>query len=292
MVLEINPNGQLYTLRSELLFNSIQQKNYPNQATYAATHYTSDFLMKNAGFYKYFNEKAIKEMIRVSAEIKNILKLAQIPFKINMKILNDLIQNHLPHTKNIAVGISSNLPTNFKANVNIHSLQKAAILHDIGKILIPEEILNKKGSLTKEEFAIIQNHSTLSYEMLKSTDLDDFTLHLIKNHHQNAQKNGYPKVTGNFVADINLQILSVADIYSALREKRSYKAELSKNKALDILHKDLSYGKFHPVVFKALVDYANNNEHTPKIQASMENPLLQTCRRLLGLNRQKQLIPS
>ena len=106
----------------------------------------------------------------------------------------------------------------------------------------------------------MQHHAILGYEMLKTTDLDNETLKLIENHHQNAQKTGYPQVEENFVADLNAQILSAADMYTALREKRAYKPAMGKNEALAIIHKDMKDGKIHPLVFKALVDYANR-EH-------------------------------
>lgn len=291
MVLEAISNRPSSTVRSDFLFNSINGNGY-NQPNYALSAYPLDSVAINAGFQKYLSEKSITEMIKVSSEIKRILNLAKIPLKINMSALNDLVRNHLTHTKNVAVGIASHLPQNFKAKVNLQSLQKAAVLHDIGKVLIPERILNKKGTLNSEELLIMQKHPILGYEMLKSTDLDETTLHLIKNHHQNAQKTGYPSVTGNFIADINLQILCASDIYSALREKRSYKPELNKNQALAIIHKDMIKGKIHPYVFKALVDYANKSETPSKTPVAKANPLLQTCKQLLRPNPQRQLIPS
>ena len=293
MGLESVSNRPSSGVRLDSLFNSIQGSAY-SQSSYAKLAYMPDSVAINAGFQKYLSEKSIIEMIKVSSEIKRILNVAKIPLKINMKMLNDLVQNHLTHTKKIAVGIVGNLPQGFKSEVNLQSLQKAAVLHDIGKVLIPERILNKKGALNAEELAIVQKHPTLSYEMLKNTDLDETTLNLVKNHHQNAQKTGYPCVTGNFIADINLQILCASDVYSALREKRSYKPELNKNQALAIIHQDMMSGKLHPCVFKALVDYANKNEgeNMAKTQDATANPLLQTCKRLLFLNTQRQPIPS
>lgn len=68
----------------------------------------------------------------------------------------------------------------------------AAYLHDIGKVLIPVNILNKAGKLDERETEIMHKHSELGYELLKSTDIDKKTLNLIRNHHQNAKKTGYP----------------------------------------------------------------------------------------------------
>ena len=230
----------------------------------------SDYININTDLYKYINENAISEMIKVNAEIKRIMEEFKLPIKINMNILHDLIKNHLPQTKKATVGITNNLPKEFKSKVNLKALQKASILHDCGKALIPEHIINKQGKLTPKEREIMEKHAILSYEILKNTDLDEETLNLIRNHHQNAQKTGYPEVDDHFVADINLQILLTADIYSALREKRPYKPKLTKNQALTILHKDMKQGKIHPYVFKALVDYANKEDNLIELDSQWQ----------------------
>lgn len=214
----------------------------------------------NENLSKYLNEKAISEMIKVNSEITKILNKFKIPLKINMKILDNLVNNHLRQTRNIAIGIANNLDENLKSSVNYKALSEATSLHDLAKVIIPENIINKKGRLTNEEFEIMKKHSDLSYEMLKTTDLDPATLHLIRNHHQNAKKTGYPAVDENFVPDVNLEILSLADMYSALREKRSYKTELSKAQALEIIEGEVKQGKFHLNIFKALCMYAQNED--------------------------------
>lgn len=268
MGLEINSN-QLKNIGAQTNFfvNALQkyvtQPNIPN--TYITPQIKPDSVSVNTDLYKYINQNAISEMIKVNSEIKRILEEFKIPLKINMNVLHDLVRNHLPKTKKTTLGIANKLPSEYKSKVNFQAIQKASVLHDYGKVLIPQNILNKKGHLTEEEFKIMKQHSKLGYELLKTTDLDEETLNLIKNHHQNAQKTGYPEVEGEFVSDLNLQILSAADIYEALREKRPYKKELSKNEALAILHKEMKDGKIHPYVFKALVDYANEEDERLKL---------------------------
>ena len=197
---------------------------------------------------KYLNEKSISEMIKINSEIERILSKFKISIKINMNILHNLVQNHLPHTKNIAIGIAKNLSKERQKQVNQQALAQATSLHDIAKVIIPEGIVNKAGALTNDEREIMHEHARLSYEMLKTTDLNKETLDLIKNHHNSCN------------SDINLQILSISDIYSALREKRSYKNEMTKEEALDILNKETQRGKFHQDVFEALVKYANKED--------------------------------
>jgi len=204
---------------------------------------------------KYLNEKAITEMIQVNSEITNILSKFQIRVKINMNILNNLIKNHMSDTRKIALGIANHLPQELKTEVNHKALAEATSLHDLAKAIIPEHILNKAGALNPKEREIMEEHATLSYELLKTTDLSPETLDLIKHHHQNPQKSGYPHVEEGFKSDINLQILSIADIYSALREKRSYKAEMSVEQSLEIINKETQQGKFSTHVYNALVRY-------------------------------------
>lgn len=219
---------------------------------------------------KYLNEKAISEMINVNSEITNILSKFKISIKINMNILNNLAQNHLPQTRKTALGIANHLPHNFKPLVNHKALIEATTLHDIAKAIIPENIVNKEGSLTDDERKIMKEHATLSYELLKTTDLSEETLNLIKNHHHNPQKTDSPNVDEDFEVNINLQILSMADIYSALREKRSYKTEMSKEQALTIIDEETKQGKFHSAVYNALVAYADKEESLPKTKSKWQ----------------------
>ena len=212
---------------------------------------------ERTGINRYTTEASIKQMISANPKILNILKEVNAPLTINMKELNQLLANHATDTKNIAEGITEHLPFSLQNRVDTKALLDAAYLHDIGKVLIPVNILNKAGKLDERETEIMHKHSELGYELLKSTDIDKKTLNLIRNHHQNAKKTGYPFVDNSFNADINLQILSIADKYSALTEKRSYKEPLDTKQALTIIYREVQEGKLHPFVFKALVNYAS-----------------------------------
>jgi len=206
---------------------------------------------------KYTTEAALSNMIKANPKIAGIMREINMPITLNMTDLKTLLSTHAAQTKSIAMGITDNLPFALKNKVNIKSLQDAAYLHDIGKVLIPAEILNKQDKLNEIETKIMHKHSELGYELLKSTDIDKKTLELVRNHHQNAKRSGYPIVGNDFNADLNLQILSIADKYSALTETRPYKEALQPKQALTIIYKDVKEGKLHPFVFKALVDYAH-----------------------------------
>lgn len=226
----------------------------------------ADYSGFETNFSKYLNEKSISEMIKVNDEITNVMKGFKISIKINMNILNNLVSNHLPQTTNIALGMIKYLPKDVQKDVNKNALKNATGLHDIAKVIIPESIINKPGKLNEDELKIMREHARLSYEMLKTTDLDAESLNLIKAHHQSHQDHHSSNpitASREEVTDVNLQILSMADIYSALRERRSYKKEMSKEDALGVIKKETDNGKFHPCVYQALEKYAYNDERNP-----------------------------
>ena len=107
---------------------------------------------------------------------------------------------------------------------------------------IPKEILNKPGKLNEQERQIMDLHADLGYELLSGTSINKRVLNLIKNHHMPVETNN----------DVLGQILSVADIYSALREQRSYKAPLSDKETLQILDQKAKNGEVSTEVVNTL----------------------------------------
>ena len=207
---------------------------------------------------KYTNEIVLTKLINENPKIKNILNEYNLPININYQDLTKLLATHCKDVQNISKGISENLPFSLQSKIDKKALEEASYLHDIGKVLIPAEILNKNGKLDEYETKIMHRHSELGYEILKNTNLNEKTLNLIRNHHQNAKKSGYPFVNKDFNADLDLQILTTADKYSALREKRPYKEAYTPQQALMIIYNDVKEGKIHPFVFKALNNYVNS----------------------------------
>ena len=207
---------------------------------------------QNSSVTKFFNESEIKNMISANPQIKKILKENDIPVRLNMKELQELRDGHCKDTQNIAMNIVKYLPPALKQNVNIKDLKEGALLHDFGKVLIPPEVLNKNGTLTADEHKIMDLHSELGYQLLKNSGLNDEVLKLVRHHH-NAYSNK------NLVPDINLQIINLADKYSALTEKRVYKEKFTPEKALTIISSDVSSGEIHPFLFNALVKSVHTN---------------------------------
>lgn len=228
--------------------------NVSNKVAFGNLYATDTF--HSTSVNRYLSEASIKHAIASNPNIKTILKEEGIPAKLNIAELQKLTETHAKATQDIASGIIANLPKGLRERVNVKSVKDAALLHDVGKVLIPAEILNKPGKLDEKEQKIMHRHSELGYEILKHTDIDTRTLNLVKYHHQNTGHTGYPAVKSDFFADVNLQILTAADKYSALTEARAYKAAIDPDKALAIIYKDVKEGNLHPFVFKALYDFA------------------------------------
>ena len=206
---------------------------------------------------RFTTEIMLHKLADNNKEVQNILKSANIPYQLNIEGLNTLLDGHATDTQNIAEGIVKNLPFSLESKADLQAIKNAAYLHDIGKVFIPPEILNKNGKLTEAETDIVHKHPELGYELLKNSGLDNKTLLLIRNHHQNAQKSGYPTVDKSFNADLDLQVLSIADKYSALTEKRPYKEPMNREQALTIIRADVRNGKTNPLVYNALVNYTD-----------------------------------
>lgn len=177
----------------------------------------------------------------------------KLPIQVNIDELIKLEKGHLENTKNVVLKIYSSLPSNLKKDVNIFNLQTAALYHDLGKVLIPNNILNKKGKFTPDEREIMELHSIIGYELLKNQGLNKNVLSLIKYHHQNLQNKGYPFVEKGFDFAIDYQILSIADKYTALREARCYKNPFGKYEALEIIAKEVNAGLISQEIYTALI---------------------------------------
>lgn len=119
---------------------------------------------------------------------------------------------------------------------DIASIVLAGLLHDIGKLSIPSEIINKPSRLTPEEYAIIKNHAIYSYEKIKErVDISAQVKQAILYHHENLDGSGYPNGVTSSSLSLYTRILHVADVYDALVSKRSYKEPYSPYEAVEYL---------------------------------------------------------
>ncbi len=143
-------------------------------------------------------------------------------------------------------------------NEDVYLVATAATLHDIGKMAIPDEILNKPGRLTEEEFEVMRTHSSIGAQMLqdipfsKDEKLTNIAYEICRWHHERFDGRGYPDGLMGDAIPLSAQIVSLADVYDALTSPRVYKEAYSHQKAMQMIL-DGECGQFHPALIKALM---------------------------------------
>lgn len=172
---------------------------------------------------------------------------------------SDFTWKHSEHVSEISETLAKKF---FKCEKKIQTIKWASLLHDIGKIGIPNAILDKPGKLTDEEFAEIKKHTTYSKEMLEkvffkdktSFSIDEMTIisDIAKYHHERYDGTGYPCGLKGEDIPFMARIVSVADAYEAMTAERPYKEAMSKEKAVNIIV-SCSGTQFDPIVVNAFV---------------------------------------
>ena len=118
----------------------------------------------------------------------------------------------------------------------VHDLGIAGLLHDVGKSKIPNEVLNKAGKLTDEEFALMKQHTLFGFEILKnSNEFSDGIMRGVLQHHEKVNGRGYPLGSSADKIHPYAKIISVADIYDALVTERPYKSGFPKGVAIEMI---------------------------------------------------------
>ncbi len=155
----------------------------------------------------------------------------------------------------------------------ISMISMASSLHDIGKMAIPEEILNKPGRLTAEEFELMKTHSAVGAEMLsslstyKNDPLVQTAYEICRWHHERYDGRGYPDGLKGDEIPISAQVVSLADVYDALTSERVYKAAIPHDKAIEMILNG-ECGAFDPFMLECLTDIADEIRDELKIASA------------------------
>ena len=149
------------------------------------------------------------------------------------------------------------------SHTDISVISTASALHDIGKIAIPEEVLNKPGRLTEEEFAIMKTHSMVGAEMLEALPfyqdepLVKAAYQICRWHHERWDGRGYPDGLKEDEIPISAQMVALADVYDALTSERVYKPAFSHDQAIHMILNG-ECGTFNPLLMDCLRDCADD----------------------------------
>ncbi|WP_405457320.1 HD-GYP domain-containing protein [Paenibacillus sp. HJGM_3] len=141
----------------------------------------------------------------------------------------------------------------------LQALARGGLIHDVGKIQVPSEILNKPGKLTADERIVIEQHPEIGYEMCKYIGFMTEELSVIRHHHEKWDGTGYPdKLKGKEIS-LLARILAIADVYDALTSRRSYREPWSQDRALQLIVEG-SGTHFDPECVSAFVRLCNRGE--------------------------------
>jgi putative nucleotidyltransferase with HDIG domain len=137
-----------------------------------------------------------------------------------------------------------------------------ALLHDIGKIIVPTEVLNKAGNLTAEEWAIMKRHPEAGLELVGDIDFPGEVRSVIRNHHERWDGTGYPDGLAGEDIPFAARILCVADVYDALTTARSYRDSMSHARAAEEMRS--SQGQFDPQLLGTFLSWADAADIPPR----------------------------
>jgi putative nucleotidyltransferase with HDIG domain len=141
--------------------------------------------------------------------------------------------NHIQRVQAYAMGLATALEVRDPATRQ--AIEAAALLHDTGKLAIPEHILNKPGKLTAAEFEVMKTHVTVGADILSSIDFPYPVVPIVRAHHENWDGSGYPAGLRGDEIPIGARILSVVDCFDALTSDRPYRPAMTAEAAFEII---------------------------------------------------------
>jgi putative nucleotidyltransferase with HDIG domain len=146
---------------------------------------------------------------------------------------DQVTHGHIRRVQSYAVGLAKALGIRDRGLVG--AIEAASLLHDMGKLAIPEHILNKPGRLTESEFTKMKLHASIGADILSSIHFPYPVIPIVRHHHENWDGTGYPDGLSGTAIPIGARILSVVDCFDALTSDRPYRPRLSDEQALTIL---------------------------------------------------------
>ncbi|MBN2285786.1 MAG: PAS domain S-box protein [Tissierellales bacterium] len=202
-------------------------------------------------------DEDIQNTIRASENnmYKNKLKTGKVmrnqTIEMVIRSINQKFKSEALHTKRVVQYCDElseilNLSEQQREEIKI-----AAMLHDIGKIIIPPEMLNKQEQLTEEELELVKKHAETSYQILRSVDEYGMIAELTLYHHERWDGSGYPEGLKGEEIPLGSRIIAVADAYEAMTTEKNYRQALSPQEAIAELQKHAG-SQFDPLVVKAL----------------------------------------
>lgn len=167
------------------------------------------------------------------------------------------------HSKNVAYYAASLAAGNDMGEDFVELIREAGLLHDIGKIGIPEDILNKPGKLTEQEYEIMKGHVENSVGIIRHLPSLDYVIPAVIGHHERYDGKGYPRKISGEDIPLSARILCIADSFDAMVSRRSYKTPYSVEYALEEIQRKRG-SQFDPKLADLFVHLVETGEIVPR----------------------------
>ncbi len=224
------------------------------------------FALEGAGAMPAVSPEALQQLLSLSASELDALKELYFSIKKHKKIdvrgVDEIVKNFIQgfrremnplsllaslksvheytftHVTNVCILTMTQAESLGFHGEQLHQIGVASLLHDVGKVFIPEEILNKAGKLTQEERRIIETHTLKGARYLMGLEgIPKLAVLAALEHHLKYDGSGYPSIKGGWTPNIVSQMISVSDVFDAMRSKRSYQGALPMEQIADVLSK-------------------------------------------------------
>lgn len=177
------------------------------------------------------------ESIRTTSELVKTQQKLQEAFVNALNLISSLVERRDPFTyghqrrvTSLAVKIAESMELK---KSDIDTVKYASLVHDLGKVVVPTEILSKPGKLDETEMALIREHAKQGYEMISELKIDLPIAEAVYQHHERLDGSGYPRGLKGEEISIHARIIGVADVVEAMSSHRPYRAALGVRAALD-----------------------------------------------------------
>lgn len=194
------------------------------------------------------------ELVKESADhlIEQVVKT----FVVSVEVKDQYTFGHSERVSKYAVALARQLPE-YQDKKDLHNMHLMGLLHDIGKINIPEEVLSKPTALTDEEYDLIKTHPVVGAKMVEKIEGLENLKSGVLYHHERWDGHGYPTQSKELETPLDARIIAIADAFDAMTSSRAYRPGMKPSEAFDII--DLERGKqFDPNLVDRLQDVKLN----------------------------------
>lgn len=174
-------------------------------------------------------QKLKRDLMKQNDALEALLKSTVEAFAIAIDAKDRYTQEHIGRVRKLSVAIARKLSL---SESDVQAIEIGAALHDVGKLGIPEHILNKPGRLTDEEYTLVKCHAEIGARILEPVDFPYPVMGVVRHHHEKWDGSGYPDGLAGTNIPLGGRILAVADVYDALTSERPYREGWSHERAL------------------------------------------------------------